>query len=294
MANHHFGNYGDVWKHLLLAEILLEEQPGFVLESHAGSACYEVTPEAEREHGVGHYLNVCNKSGELVGARFTRLLRNLHKREGGEKIYPGSPLIDLRVCAEHRPQYIFCDIDEESLATIREAAELLEVPTENVQLSADDGVLTIAGALEELDELQRLGTLVIVDPFDLFEKNAAGLSSLDLFGTAASSGAMALLWYAYGGSGPTQEEVHQALLGLSRRHELDHAEMWWAELALTAAAEGGPWSEMLPGCGMVLAGLGKACLRRCTALSESLAATYATCEVPGGAAGRLALTRPQP
>ncbi len=292
MANHHFGNYGDVWKHLLLAEILREEQPGCVMESHAGSACYEVTPLSEREHGVGHYLNVCNKSGELAGARFTRLLRNLHRKEGGESVYPGSPLIALRVCAEHLPQFIFCDVDEASLATIREAAEALDMPADHLQCFPGDGILAVSGALEELDDLQRLGTLVVIDPFCLLEKNAAGMSSLDLFGAAASSGAMALLWYAFGGSGPTQEEVHQALTGLRKREGLDQAELWWAEFALTAAAEGGPWSEMLPGCGMVLAGLGNACLRRCTVLSESLAATYATSEVPGGAAGRLALTRP--
>src|SRR6516162_8570381 len=42
MANQHFGNIGDVWKHVVLAEVLEREPPAWYAETHAGSAAYAV------------------------------------------------------------------------------------------------------------------------------------------------------------------------------------------------------------------------------------------------------------
>jgi hypothetical protein len=52
MANIHYGNIGDVWKHLPLAEILSMEAPNTYWESHAGSSQYPLTHSAERDYGV--------------------------------------------------------------------------------------------------------------------------------------------------------------------------------------------------------------------------------------------------
>jgi 23S rRNA (adenine2030-N6)-methyltransferase len=52
MANIHYGNIGDIWKHLPLAEILAIEAPSAYWESHAGSSHYALTHSPEREYGI--------------------------------------------------------------------------------------------------------------------------------------------------------------------------------------------------------------------------------------------------
>ncbi len=51
MANVHYAEIGDVWKHLLLAEVLGIEGPRRYLESHAASSSYPLSPSAERSYG---------------------------------------------------------------------------------------------------------------------------------------------------------------------------------------------------------------------------------------------------
>ena len=43
MTNPYFGDFGDVWKHLVLAEVLSLERPLAYWETHAGSARYALT-----------------------------------------------------------------------------------------------------------------------------------------------------------------------------------------------------------------------------------------------------------
>ena len=45
MANPHFANLGDVWKHLLLTEVISWLQPGHYVETHAGSALYALADD---------------------------------------------------------------------------------------------------------------------------------------------------------------------------------------------------------------------------------------------------------
>jgi 23S rRNA A2030 N6-methylase RlmJ len=40
MANPHFANLGDAWKHLLLTEVISSLRPGHYVETHAGSAAF--------------------------------------------------------------------------------------------------------------------------------------------------------------------------------------------------------------------------------------------------------------
>ena len=57
MANPHFGNLGDVWKHLLLSEVISWLRPGHYVETHAGSASYRLIDDVERSLGVETFLS---------------------------------------------------------------------------------------------------------------------------------------------------------------------------------------------------------------------------------------------
>ncbi len=54
MANPHFANLGDVWKHLLLTEVISLLRPEHYVETHAGSATYRLVDDVERVLGAGN------------------------------------------------------------------------------------------------------------------------------------------------------------------------------------------------------------------------------------------------
>lgn len=52
MTNRHFGRISEVWKHLVLGEVLAVERPEAFLDTHAGDALYPVVGDPERSYGV--------------------------------------------------------------------------------------------------------------------------------------------------------------------------------------------------------------------------------------------------
>jgi 23S rRNA (adenine2030-N6)-methyltransferase len=58
MANRHFGKLADVWKHLVLAEVLTVDRPDRLCDTHAGHAQYSMTSDAERRYGVLGFMQV--------------------------------------------------------------------------------------------------------------------------------------------------------------------------------------------------------------------------------------------
>jgi hypothetical protein len=52
VANPHFANLGDVWKHLWLTGALGQVRPVQYVETHAGSALYRLVDDVERAIGV--------------------------------------------------------------------------------------------------------------------------------------------------------------------------------------------------------------------------------------------------
>ena len=108
----HAGNVADVFKHLVLLELLErlreKDSPFCVIDSHAGSGLYRLDRPGEFEHGIGRLWPVRDKWPQLAGyfavlAPFNR--QRLH-------VYPGSPLLiaarlrsqDRALFLEHQPQ----------------------------------------------------------------------------------------------------------------------------------------------------------------------------------------------
>lgn len=75
MANVHYAEIGDAWKHLLLAEVLGIEGPRRYLESHSGSSGYPLTHSAERSYGVLRFVSEAVRSPVLDGCAYRRLLK---------------------------------------------------------------------------------------------------------------------------------------------------------------------------------------------------------------------------
>ncbi|MBV8397341.1 MAG: hypothetical protein JOZ17_01210, partial [Acetobacteraceae bacterium] len=91
MANKNFGNIGDVWKHLVLAEVLEREPPAWYAETHAGSGAYAVVRSGGREYGFLRFLEVAPRFPVLARSRYRAIAASYVESDRG--LYPGSALL---------------------------------------------------------------------------------------------------------------------------------------------------------------------------------------------------------
>ena len=75
MANRHFAELGDVWKHLPLAEVLRLNPPQHYWETHAGSLCYPLTASPTRVHGALRFLKRAALDPDLIGCAYLAALQ---------------------------------------------------------------------------------------------------------------------------------------------------------------------------------------------------------------------------
>lgn len=52
----HFGKQADVFKHLVLCEILQIEKPQMYVETNSASAIYQMSHTVEQQYGIYHFL----------------------------------------------------------------------------------------------------------------------------------------------------------------------------------------------------------------------------------------------
>lgn len=124
----HAGNFADVFKHALLARLLLyltrKDAPFRVIDTHAGEGAYDLAAEeAERtlewRDGVGRLADLSGVDGQTRDL-LAPFLDCLGPFGEGERpvLYPGSPLIAARLM---RPQdrAIFCELRPDAFAALR-------------------------------------------------------------------------------------------------------------------------------------------------------------------------------
>ena len=279
MANVHYAKIGDVWKHLPLAEVLAIERPGYYWESHAGSSSYPLTRSPERDYGVFLFLERAGSSVALEGSTYRRLLY-LRRRGRTLQTYPGSPLIAMELL-EDTAEFVFCDLDGQSLATIAQDARALGVPSGRVRLVQGDGVSALVDELAALAEEQASRTFLHVDPYRPSEPGHGGESSLGLFARAAQRGVGCMLWYGFDSRG-------ERAVVLEALRERITGGAWYGEVSLRAKdlSEVG-FDPGVLGCGVVMCNVEQGALAACSRLGEGLAEAYAGARLPNGRDGEL-------
>ena len=90
MANPHFGEIGDVWKHLVLGDVLDRVRPARYWETHAGSGTYALDRSWQREYGVFTMLREAPRAPAIEASRYVWLVRTLPPGEDDQPRYPGS------------------------------------------------------------------------------------------------------------------------------------------------------------------------------------------------------------
>jgi 23S rRNA (adenine2030-N6)-methyltransferase len=282
MANRHYAEIGDIWKHLPLAEILANERPQQYWESHAGSAHYALTPAASRDYGAIYFLAHAATHPVLNTSAFWAVLDRLQPTA-----YPGSPFLALEASRARR--FLFCDIDAESLSTIQEAARALRCGADVWCIQAD-GVDTLWQAAARLTEQSAPQVFAHIDPYRPWEINPAGRSALDLFGELTRRGVKSMLWYGYDspdGRAVCWKHIQTTLAA----HHVDPSRLWCGEINLAALTD--PSSTFNPGvlgCGVLLGNLSHRTTQACARLGLALADIYRNAAFPDGRSGAIEFT----
>lgn len=283
VTNRHFGRISEVWKHLVLAEVLASERPDRLLDTHAGDALYPVVDDPERLYGVLTFNDIAGRDAVLRESAYFRALSTLRRESALEGI-PGGPLIAMQVLGSSA-EYLFCDLDPTSTRNIRDVAALRDVPSARV-LDAD-GAASVHDALQTGDPTR---TVVFVDPFDHLAAGPSGLSALDVADEAARVGAVVVYWYGY-----NRIDRRQWIFDVLT--ERSAARSWWcgdlmvtAEKADMTAGDLGVASTPGTGSGLVCANASVATTERCARLGTALAAAYSGRPLPTGGSGALDFT----
>lgn len=150
--NQHFANLGDVWKHLVLAELLRLHPPKHYWETHAGSVSYSLTESATRNHGAVRFLAQAPSDSDLRNTTYLNVLRSMPGS------YPGSPLLAISILG-NRANYVLCDLDPQSVASLRHATGDL-----HASVMQADGMVTLK-ALAERENVEPEHVMVHIDPF---------------------------------------------------------------------------------------------------------------------------------
>jgi 23S rRNA A2030 N6-methylase RlmJ len=274
MANHHFGKFGDVWKHLALAEVLALERPSRYAETHAGSGANSMVDDPERRFGVFRFLEIADATSSLGKSRYRAVLNQLGDVRS---FYPGSALMAMAELGA-TTSYLLCDLDPISVGDLRAWSTQLGIT--HCEVAQADGMTAVRPWLEGSAGSTTASDVVVhIDPFDPHSRLADGPSALDLAGRLADEGYGLVYWYGYDSPDRTAWAYHT--LG-----EMTRAPLWCGDMMIadeTGAGRPGDLGRATTpgtGCGVILANVSEHTRTACVALGEALATAYAGSTLP--------------
>lgn len=103
----HAGNHADVFKHIVLSRLIAlmsrKEQPFAYLDTHAGVGLYDL--QGDQATRTGEWLEGIGRLWEApdvppVVADYLRVVRELNRKNGDLRYYPGSPELARRLTRE--------------------------------------------------------------------------------------------------------------------------------------------------------------------------------------------------
>ena len=281
MANHHFGEIGDIWKHLVLGDVLDRVRPARYWETHAGSGTYELDRSWEREFGVFTLLREAPRAPAINASRFLGLVRTLPPRDDGAPRYPGSPRLAMEVLGD-AATYLLCDLDPASVVDLTRTARELDFH-DLMLVERADGLATIWAAAQGLAPEDATETFVLLDPFDETERSIDDMDSLDLFTRLVAGGFPTVLWHGYDDLGDRDSvRIRSVVEGVGTQTLDIETGFLRAETTLHPG---------VGGCAMFLANVPADVVDHVERLGRQLEACYDEVLMPDGTPGRLRFTR---
>lgn len=210
---YHAGNFADVFKHALLAQLLKslqrKEAPFCYLDTHAGIGRYDLHHEAAQK--TGEYRTGISRLWNVVGLGegFADYLAAVRALNGGDhlRFYPGSPRIARHLL---RPQdrMVLLEMHPEEAAMLRAEFQ----GDRQVAVHEQDGYAGLKGFLPPKEKRG----LVLIDPpyeeKDDFDRIVTGLKAAH----ERWAGGTYAIWYPIKDR-PTVERFHRRLVATGIR-----------------------------------------------------------------------------
>ena len=193
----HAGNVGDVWKHVVLIEVLRRARElGAVsyVESHAGEGEYALGPTGEWTEGIGRLWQAAAGAESDAEAdavhRYTALCRSLGSGAARPERYPGSPLLARTVLGPEAELTLF---EREAEACERLRAVLGEGAT--TQIISADGLAALPETLRAAEGRDDGGVVALVDPPFTQKPDWTVIPEVVIAAAQATTRATILFWY---------------------------------------------------------------------------------------------------
>lgn len=184
----HFGKQPDVFKHLILCEVLQMEKPQIYVDTNSAYAIYTMTHTPEQEYGIYHFLKEANKDATLKNSLYYQW-ENESMAHGN---YLGSPALAIKVLESDVKECLFFDLEQSALDNIELFAKRQTITPliRTFHCDSIDGVLTLLPSLPK-------ATFLHIDPYEIDQCNDNGHNYLDVLINATKLGMKCLLWYGF-------------------------------------------------------------------------------------------------
>ena len=272
MPYRHAGEIGDVWKHLVLCELLSSDAPARYFETNAAYPYYPLKEGAPSDYGVVFYLT--HLQGALRECAYTVLLTENEFLKN--RVYYGSGAQAMQLLGYQRTAFYYFDIEPPALQAFDAYANRLFLRRRLHTQCAD----AVAPLLSDAYSFSA-DDFVHIDPDSPFDSNAAQQNFFSVFEKACVAGAKTLLWYGFD-SFQTRDAIRAELFRLGRTSgaQLSSFELWQRSMTGNDCAV----NPGVPGCGVALGNIAPEDAARISTLHTSLAAIYENARYGGASA----------
>jgi len=188
MSYKHFGKQADVWKHLVLCEVLANEQPLNYIETNSACSSYSLQRTVDQQYGIYNFIDKAPNYPDLSKSKYFEL-ESVAMNEGR---YLGSPGLAMAILGLTSQKLVFFDIEVAPLTDIVKFAKRHQLH-KNVEVISQDSVI---GVLHLLPNLPK-STIIHIDPYFIDKPSANGCNYMDLFIHATVLGLKCVLWYGF-------------------------------------------------------------------------------------------------
>ena len=184
----HYGKQADVFKHLVLCEVLHNEKPVIYIDTNSASAMYQLEHTPEQDYGIYHFLRKASTNYKLENSHYFKL-----ESEAMQKgCYYGSPALAMKVLGNNANKYYFFDLERKSLDNVDWFAKQEHLDSQIFIRKCD----STKGVMELLPTLPTT-TFIHIDPYEIDKEGIAGQTYFDVFIRATQLGIKCLLWYGF-------------------------------------------------------------------------------------------------
>ncbi len=184
----HFAKQPDTLKHLVLCEVLQNENPQVYVETNAACAIYQMTHTPEQQYGIYYFLEKAEEEKALKDSLYYKL----ESAEMAKGNYLGSPALAMNVLKKHVQRWVFFDIEKCALENIVAYARQIGISATVQTYNAD----SLEGTIKLLPSLPE-SSFLHIDPYEIDKKGTLGYTYLDVLIKATQRGLKCLLWYGF-------------------------------------------------------------------------------------------------